>query len=580
MAVSEPVKIQCAGAYSGILTLPSLEVAGSVAQARQLISGRIGEGNSACVKLIAGGRTLEDDAKALTDYGVHSKTRLLVMRTARAAASAKLAAQESRAQRLARLKDAAAAVAARGDGSSWNDGAHEFALENQDGEGLRFDDPQDRKALVMGLALHEQGKQLLEKEDYQEALDVLLLAEEAFEMCNPKHLDMVDNVGLLMIDIVWCYFQLRAIGQLAAGRARLDKAQGSLQRSHGPSGVRMRRLHGNFCPELAIYVRLDLLQGVAAFHSGDSKASLHLASALSKWRRLQVSDESLATLASMGFTASQATRALRFCEGDTEQAASFAADQAQLTKKRKADHTEQKKLRREMRSYGATASGKLVDAAGLQLLESMGFQRALAAEALKQSDNEGQAALDALADPKRAEQLQLAVYLTSATNTSPDDNPDPAALDTLINMGFNRDLATRALQQCHDDQAKALDTLVSWGQAARAASSSSFGDVSSQNGEAIGAAGSSVTGAPVRQTAADAASLLAQALQSSKSGADEAELTPPADESQEEGRDAEAEAELAAVVKDDPLAAYDVDVRQEGLAIQEYLMLLQQQQKH
>lgn len=37
-----------------------------------------------------------------------------------------------------------------------------------------------------------------------------------------------------------------------------------------------------------------------------------------------------------------------------------------------------------------------------------------------QSDNEGQAALDALADPKRAEQLQLAVYLTSATNTSPD----------------------------------------------------------------------------------------------------------------------------------------------------------------
>jgi hypothetical protein len=37
-----------------------------------------------------------------------------------------------------------------------------------------------------------------------------------------------------------------------------------------------------------------------------------------------------------------------------------------------------------MCSYGATASGKLVDAAGLQLLENMGFQRALAAEALKQ----------------------------------------------------------------------------------------------------------------------------------------------------------------------------------------------------
>ena len=35
-----------------------------------------------------------------------------------------------------------------------------------------------------------------------------------------------------------------------------------------------------------------------------------------------------------------------------------------------------------------------------------------------QSSNEGQAALDALADPKRAEQLQLAAYLTAASNPS------------------------------------------------------------------------------------------------------------------------------------------------------------------
>lgn len=35
-------------------------------------------------------------------------------------------------------------------------------------------------------------------------------------------------------------------------------------------------------------------------------------------------------------------------------------------------------------SYGSTADGKLVDSAGLQLLENMGFERAVAAEALKQ----------------------------------------------------------------------------------------------------------------------------------------------------------------------------------------------------
>ena len=47
---------------------------------------------------------------------MHSKTRLLVMRTAKAAASSKLASQEDRALRLTRLRDAAAAVASRGDG--------------------------------------------------------------------------------------------------------------------------------------------------------------------------------------------------------------------------------------------------------------------------------------------------------------------------------------------------------------------------------------------------------------------------------------------------------------------------------
>ena len=43
----------------------------------------------------------------------------------------------------------------------------------------------------------------LSQEHYQGALDVLLLAEEAFGMCSPAHLERVDNVGLLMIDIAW-----------------------------------------------------------------------------------------------------------------------------------------------------------------------------------------------------------------------------------------------------------------------------------------------------------------------------------------------------------------------------------------
>lgn len=44
---------------------------------------------------------------------------------------------------------------------------------------------------------------VLLQEDYQGALDVLLLAEEALDMVNPSLVERVDNVGLLMIDIVW-----------------------------------------------------------------------------------------------------------------------------------------------------------------------------------------------------------------------------------------------------------------------------------------------------------------------------------------------------------------------------------------
>lgn len=41
------------------------------------------------------------------------------------------------------------------------------------------------------------------QEDYKAALDVLLLAEEAFGCCKSSVTENVDNGGLLMLDIVW-----------------------------------------------------------------------------------------------------------------------------------------------------------------------------------------------------------------------------------------------------------------------------------------------------------------------------------------------------------------------------------------
>ena len=72
----------------------------------------------------------------------------------------------------------------------------------QDGTRLNLN-PSDRKALVMGLALHDKGKATLAKGDHKAALEELLLAEEAFCLVNPELLTHVDNMAMLLLDIVW-----------------------------------------------------------------------------------------------------------------------------------------------------------------------------------------------------------------------------------------------------------------------------------------------------------------------------------------------------------------------------------------
>ena len=53
-------------------------------------------------------------------------------------------------------------------------------------------------------------------------------------------------------------------------------------------------------------MRLELLEGVAAYHAGSSgEAAAKLAAARRKWQRLQVADDELAALLSMGFGAAE-----------------------------------------------------------------------------------------------------------------------------------------------------------------------------------------------------------------------------------------------------------------------------------
>lgn len=62
----------------------------------------------------------------------------------------------------------------------------------------------------------------------------------------------IDNVPILQIDMVWCYFMLRDINLLAVAGERLAKARQGIERAHGKNASRVRQLQASSSPEIAL----------------------------------------------------------------------------------------------------------------------------------------------------------------------------------------------------------------------------------------------------------------------------------------------------------------------------------------
>eukprot|EP00850_Spirogloea_muscicola_P008856 SM000048S16568 [mRNA] locus=s48:526308:529491:+ [translate_table: standard] len=436
---------------------------------------------------------------------------------------------------------ASAEAMSRRCGDRFPSASFDLLLENQSGRKLVFESEDDRRALTMGLVLHAKARGLLGKSRFAEALEVLTMAEvsltqpngasgEAFALCNKVHVQAVDNVAILQIDIVWCLFQQRDIQQLPKARARLAEARSGLRRSHGADLQRLQHLQGGFRPELATYVRLELLEGVVAYHSGDEAAARSsLLSAQAKLDQLEVSDEALAQLATMGFSLRESRRALRFCGQDMLRAVEFATDQKRRRHKRQMEQQRQDSDRREQRQFERTPDGRAVDLRKLDHLCSLGYARPLAAEALRQGENDNNAALDQLLDVDAHKALQASLAAQVRRRSVKD--VDMAAADELIGMGFSRERVLAALQEVDNDRGEALERLLS-GTDEERASQAGLNDM-----ERVGED-------------------MERGQQALLEGA------------------ADMEGELARDVSSDPLAEYDVDVAAEGTAISEYMALL------
>ncbi|KAL9249018.1 NEDD8 ultimate buster 1-like protein [Drosera capensis] len=411
------LKLKIAGTWAGVIEV-ELEN-WTVPMLREEIARRSNT-NRDSINLIYSGRVLRDGdgVEKLSQLGVRNNGKVLSCRVNRDLGKklveeerleeSRKKEEEGRIARLNRLKAAATTLAKRHSDGSAPLEDYNLELEDQSGQKVNIGTETDQRGIMMGLMLHRKGKQLIESREYGDALEVLTMGEEAFSLCDSKLTEGVDNVSILLIDIVWCYFMLRDISLLSAAGVRLAKARKGIELAHGKDASRVRLLQGVSSPELALYLRLDLLEGIVAYYGGHLEKSRQLLiSARTKLSKLEVSDEALSLIVSMGYKDSAVKRALRMNCQDVDSAISFLELEKERKAKQRAENHQRQKEIMEQKLYGSTSSGRAVDIQRLNELVGIGFERELAAEALIRCENDFHKALDSLTNSDLNSEMQV-----------------------------------------------------------------------------------------------------------------------------------------------------------------------------
>nr|GLL20370.1 NEDD8 ultimate buster 1 [Ipomoea trifida] len=557
-------KLKIAGAWSGVLEVELEEW--TVSMLREEVIRRSGcVAPPESINLICAGKLLKDGdgTEKLSQLGIKNNAKVLASKVSPDRGKSfkeESLAEEERSSRLSRLKAAATSLAQRHAEGSLPVEDFNLELENQSGEKVQLGSDTDQRAIMMGLMLHANGKALIRREQYKEALEVLTMGEEAFSLCNPKVIEMVDNVAILQIDLVWCYFMLQDISWLSVAGIRLAKAREGLERAHGKEASRVRLLQGGRYPEIALHVRLELLEGVVGYHSGQfEKARQSLSSAQAKYFQLQIPDEALSVLLSMGYKEGDAKKALRMNNQDVQSAVNFLVEEKEkAANKREEDRRRQREIL-EQKCYGMTPLRKAVNLQYLYELVSIGFEKELAAEALRRNENDTQKALDDLTNPETNSAIQLHIESKKKKRLRQEEN---ATIEQLVAMGFPRERVVTAVRTFGTRQA-ALNHLLEQSNSSSAMAADESASSLSNNGGEDG-------NPPITNN--DGGDTVGADTDASGSNADS---TGPSHSEVEEERDVEMEDELTGeLLRGDAYSDYDLDIMKEGEAITQYLTLL------
>ncbi|KAH8330614.1 hypothetical protein KR067_005656 [Drosophila pandora] len=384
------------------------------------------------VKCISGGRII-DGLKPLASQGVKNNQQIMVVVGGQQQG-------EDLHERIQRIRADVEVIAAADD--------RFMEMEDQDGRPI-FLPPDENRSLLMAMGLCEKARAAMRREQFDEALLLLLEADELFSRCNSKFLDAVDNYALLNLDIVWCYLCLKNITQLPDAQRRLDICEKSFRRSYGDQFDRLYSIRGSSCPERALIMRLHLLQGVLFFHQNRrDEAYEKLEEASRALDELKVNDDQLSALLEMGYEESDARLALRSTAGNVDGAIQFIQERREKVKAERRNAAPARRVNQEMRE--ANAGGDWVDPRSVCRLMEMGYERVLIVEALRRTHNDLDQSLELL--QRHSNDLRANLPTTPVA--------DETLLSTLQQLGFDLPSARAALETTSNDFKKSVEFLL------------------------------------------------------------------------------------------------------------------------
>lgn len=301
------------------------------------------------IKLILNGKTLRPDQR-LDEQGVKNHSKVMVLKVSDAELKQQMNEEEQRkteqSQSVQRTQRGFQILSER-DGSDDPDVSPFLEVADQKGNPLKIPH-QEKKALILAMGFHEKGRSLMKRKQYDSALCHLLQADQQFSACGSALLSSVDNFAVLQLDVVWCYRALEALSCLDDGRKRLQRAEDCFLQCYGERRERLRMIKGNTGREDVLFLRLYLLQSLLSYIEGnDVQARQQLSKVESLFGRLCLDSEKMAQLMTLGFSEREARLGLRACQGDLQEAAIHISNRRQEREELKKSERQRRRRRTE-----------------------------------------------------------------------------------------------------------------------------------------------------------------------------------------------------------------------------------------